>query len=143
MTEMPEGSHAIQNAIGHWNSIKELVSRLEDARENDDGTIEVVEEDVHAQALSVEVRSFWYTPGDDQQHKPGEYRILLTWGGPALQLVGELTEHGEPETAKLQHQDWGTGWTDSFPYITDREPVEWEAYKETLLTFARCFWFNE
>jgi len=142
MTEMPEGSHAIQNAIGHWNSIKELVTALEDAEggKPDADARNAIEES----ALSVEVRTNWYDPySKDADTKPGEYRILLTWGGPALQLVGELTEHGEPETAKLQHQDWGTGWTDSFPYITDRESVEWGAYQETLLTFARFFYFGE
>lgn len=135
--------HAVSNAVGHWNSIKQLVSRLEDSRDADDSTIDIVEEDIRANALSVEVRTGWYTFEQDSDRKPSEYRILLTTGGPALQLTGSLSEYGEPETAELEHQDWGTPWTRSFPYIHTKDGVEWDAYQETLLAFARCFYFGE
>lgn len=135
--------HAVSNAVGHWNSIKQLVSRLEDSRDADDSTIDIVEEDIRANALSVEFRTGWYTFEQDSDRKPSEYRILLTTGGPALQLTGSLSEYGEPETAELEHQDWGTPWTRSFPYIHTKDGVEWDAYQETLLAFARCFYFGE
>lgn len=135
--------HGANNATAWWENIKQLIWRLEDARAVDDRTDEIVEREIMESALSVEVRSNWYTFERDADTKPGEYRILLTTGGPALQLTGSLTEHGEPETAELEHQDWGTLWTKSYPYITDRDPVEWEAYEETLLAFARCFYFGE
>lgn len=135
--------HAVSNAVGHWNSIKQLVSRLEDSRDADDSTIDIVEEDIRANALSVEFRTGWYTFEQGADTKPAEYRILLTTGGQALQLTGSLSEYGEPETAELEHQDWGTPWTRSFPYIHTKDGVEWDTYQETLLAFARCFYFGE
>ena len=145
---MSEENHAVSNAIGHWNSIKQLISRLEDAVQNDDQSDEPVRDDIYARALCVDVRSDWYNPcglGEQREElaKPIEYRILLTTGGPALQLTGLLSEYGEPETAELEHQDWGIPWTRSFPYIHTKDGVEWDAYQETLLAFARCFYFGE
>ncbi|GAH39212.1 unnamed protein product [marine sediment metagenome] len=83
--------------------------------------------------LSVEVRSGWHEPGGDSSAT--EYTILLCTGGPAVRIIGELGEHQEPETAKIEYQDWFTPW---------------EAYHETsseedeaLLTYARQFYFSE
>ena len=78
--------------------------------------------------LSVEVRTGWHAPGD--YNETGEYRILLTWGGPAVQIVGELTSFGEPDNAALQCQDWLTSW----------ETVA--ADEIVLLDFARNFYFG-
>lgn len=82
-------------------------------------------------ALSVEVRNHWHTPGDDDT-KPTDFRILLCTGGPAVQIRGELNEYGEPERAWLEYQDWGTPWTRYF-----------DASQDTLLQYARCFYFGE
>lgn len=82
--------------------------------------------------LSVEVRTDWHTPGEDA--KPTEYRILLTTGGPAVQIIGTLNQWGEPETAKLQFQDWFTPWEDL--ETTSEE-------EEALITYARQFYFGE
>ena len=57
-------------------------------------------------------------PGRIQQTlpaEPGDYCILLTCGGPALRITGEL--RGWPAVAvepcgfQLEYQDWGTPWT--------------------------------
>jgi len=80
-----------------------------------------IEED----ALSVEVRSGWTTPGEEL--KPSEYCLLLTTGGPAVRIVGSL-EDGEPDDATLEVQDWGTPWT-------------FHSRDECLLAYARCFCF--
>lgn len=82
--------------------------------------------------LSVEVRTDWHTPGEDT--KPTEYRILLATGGPAVQIIGTLNQWGEPETAKLQFQDWFTPWEDL--ETTSEE-------EEALITYARQFYFGE
>lgn len=102
---------------------------------------QAIEED----ALSVEVRSGWNDPGlwsytdARDKPKPEEYRILLCTGGPAVQIIGELSEYGEPETARMQVQDWFAPWTDFRPLVApdnyDSEPI--------LLTYARCFYFGE
>ena len=88
-----------------------MVEELERAADLDggDGPLERIHEGV----LSVEVRSPWINPADyhNSANKPAEYCILLTTGGPALRLVGELGEYGEPTTALLEYQDWFTPWT--------------------------------
>ena len=59
--------------------------------------------------LSVEVRTGWYDPAGEQA-QPSEYCLLLTTGGPACRIVGDLDDDGQPTSAQLQHQDWGTPW---------------------------------
>lgn len=129
-----------------FDSIREMVEALEAARSDDDNPngwgIEDAERTIHEDALSVEVRSAWLLPGDmapERHVRPAEYRILLCTGGPAVQIIGELSEYGEPETARLQVQDWFTPWTDFRPLVSpdnyDSEPI--------LLAYARCFYFGE
>jgi hypothetical protein len=88
------------------------------------------EQRIHEDALSVEVRSGWASPGDTLT--AGEFRILITTGGPAVRICGELNEYCEPIRAWLEIQDWGTPWT-QYP----------DASQETLLTYARCFYYGE
>lgn len=82
-------------------------------------------------ALSVEVRSDWHTPGDSSD--PSEFQILLCTGGPAVRIMGEM-EQGEPSRAWLEYQDWGTPWT---------ERVNQDGDHDALLSYARCFYFGE
>jgi hypothetical protein len=95
---------------------------------------DAVRERIQESVLSVEVRSAWYNPGDPdcRDMAPEEFQILLTTGGPALRLCGELDEHCQPTRAVLQFQDWGTPWTDYYTGDMD-----------TLLAFASCFYFGE
>lgn len=97
---------------------------------DEDSARETIQED----ALSVQVRSDWYSPGDSEGRKPGEFEILLCTGGPAVRLIGELSEHCEPDSVRLQHQDWGTPWTEHFLNSNQREYV---------LTYCRQFYFGE
>lgn len=85
-----------------------------------------IEED----ALSVEVRSDWVQPGD--QMAPGEFKILLCTGGPAVQIRGELDEHSQPVRAWLEYQDWETPWAQYFG-----------ADKDVLLAYCNVFFFGE
>jgi hypothetical protein len=150
----------LENARGWYASIVEMVEALETAQEQahtgGDETY-AVESRIHESVLSVEVRSGWRSLYSSEQLFAAEYRILLTTGGPALQLVGTLDEHGEPETAELQGQDWFKPWTDvPWAALIGRDgpdPGAWEIdgdvseafdkVRETLLTFARCFYFGE
>ena len=88
---------------------------------------------IQEDALSVEVRSGWHSPGDAEGAKAEEFNILLTTGGPACRIIGELNQHGEPDRARIEHQDWGTPWTELFGCIE----------QETLLTYCRQFYFGE
>ena len=100
---------------------------------------EDAEQRIHEDALSVEVRSDWYTPGQlNDASAPSEFKILLTTGGPALQMRGELNEHGEPSRARLEYQDWGTPWTQ---LVCDSEGNV--VSQGVLLAYARCFYFGE
>jgi len=80
--------------------------------------------------LSIRMRGGWHRHGE----KPVdcEYEILLCTGGPAVRITGDLCSFGEPETATLECQDWGTPW------VRARDQDEL-----TLLTFARMFYFGE
>ena len=83
-------------------------------------------------ALSIEVRdNEWATPGQ-AEYSPTQFNILLTTGGPALRIMGQLDEWQEPRRAWLEYQDWGTPWTE---YHGDN------ASQDALLTYARCFYF--
>jgi hypothetical protein len=130
-----------------FDSIVEMVEALmqsvhHDATEEDH---DAAEQAIHADALSVEVRSGWYELGGVHlggDNRPVEYRILLCTGGPAVQIRGTLSEHGEPETARLQVQDWFTPWTLFFPIIKSAEHAHPDV-EEILLAYARCFYFGE
>lgn len=89
---------------------------------------------IHEDPLSVEVRSGWYTPGSED-NKPEEYVILLSTGGPATQIIGELDRYGQPESARIEHQDWFTPWKEL------RDVSEEE--REALLVYAQQFWFGD
>lgn len=90
---------------------------------------EDAEQRIHEDALSVEVRSGWCSSKAEME--PEEFMILLTTGGPAVRILGELRD-GEPCRAWLQVQDWGTPWTDYYE----------TGVGEVCLSYARCFCFE-
>lgn len=131
-----------ENAVA-W--IREEVDALEHAQEclglscprrthlpcmSEDAAREQIEEG----PLSIEVRSGWHTLGDSDGAKPAEYNILLSTGGPASRIVGDLSEHGPPETAHFEFQDWFKPWT--------RARLSGEQ-EDILLRWAQCFYFGE
>src|SRR5262245_33434984 len=126
---------AKQQGQAQFDSILEMVEALRECRDNvhhDDAdnekALEDAEQRIHEDALSVEVRSDWYLPGSRNSSSPGdgpaEYRILLCTGGPAVQIIGRLNEHCEPETAVMQVQDWFQPWTDFHPVFVERDAGE-------------------
>jgi hypothetical protein len=131
---------ARNQAKAQFESIKEMVEALKLANEGEiEADIESAEQTIHEDALSVEVRCDWYTVASSTHEEggtPAEYRILLCTGNPAVQIVGRLSEHCEPETAELQCQDWFQPWTSV--YIKGAEDAE-----EIMLAYARCFYYGE
>lgn len=94
---------------------------------------EDAEERIREDALSVMVRGGWQSIGEmDRLAGPVEFEILLSTGGPATRLVGDIGEHGEPENVRLEAQDWGTPWTEYR-----------EADAETLRAYAAVFYFGD
>ncbi len=133
-------AHAITNARGQLESIKELYREY---KENASAFVsnldkeEAIVEKAREEALSVELRSGWYSsPESVADLKPEEFRILLSTGGPACQIIGKLDEYSQPTDLEIQYQDWGTPWTNleiSYNH-DDYQALEW---------FCNCFYFGE
>ena len=151
-----ETLHWRSQAQAQLDSIKEMVAELVKAEESDDDDArEEATQRIYEDALSVEVRTRWMsvneyyqavqstglsqerlTRADLEPFKPAEFRILLCTGGPAVQITGELSEHGEPEAEKiqLQGQDWFQPWQNAV--ISDEE-------RKILARYVGCFHFGE
>ena len=136
MNTVTERNHAEENAKAHMESIIELIDKL------DGGTIDgeeldcdQIQERIQESILDVEVRTDWHSPGDDD-NKPTEYLILLSTGGPACRVIGDLDSYCQPTNAKLEYQDWGTPWTRFYNDMTDDDD-------HALLMYARQFYFGE
>jgi hypothetical protein len=97
------------------------------------------EQRIHEDPLSVQVRGPWYPSGElDMNKDPVEYEILLCTGGPAVRMCGTLDQYSQPDKPRLEYQGWGTPWTEY------RHPAaELTRYRETLLAYARQFYFGE
>lgn len=138
MTAAPDND-ARDNATAWLETIRELVANLQaaydaDARDGAQDAADAAQTAIHEAPLSVEVRSGWYQPGAADVQEPTEYQILLATGGPATRITGQLDVYGQPDTARLEYQDWGTPWT---PHpLTGEE-------REDVLTFAQSFYFGE
>ena len=95
------------------------------------------EEAAHARLsedpLSVEIRSDWHTPGSEGERGCGEFNILITMGGPAARIIGDL-ENGSPTRARFQWQHWFTPWTEA---NTTHEQ------NEIMLRYAQEFYYEE
>ena len=125
-------NHALNNAIGHIESMVEYFKKDKhffDIKDYD--SQDELRESVLNSALSVEFRSGWYSSPEDET-KAEEFKILLSTGGPALRVIGELDDYG-PVNPKLQFQDWGTPWTD-FEITEDQQ--------KALNWFCNCFYFG-
>lgn len=108
-----------------YEMVKDLNSKNDEKREK---ALETIQED----PLEVSVRAGWHTPG--QKAEDDEYLILLCTGGPAVRIVGDLGNYNQPESAKLQYQDWFTQW-ENYPLTSEDE--------ETVLKYAQTFYFGE
>jgi hypothetical protein len=102
--------HVASQEMGEsvYNAIKELVDAVNNAK--DDTSREEAEQAIDEDPLSVTVRTGWVTPGD--LHEPEEYCILLGTGGPAYRIVGTLNGFLEPDSARIEVQDWFEPWTE-------------------------------
>lgn len=125
-TKDEDGAARFDDAEDACRSVKEYLS-ADDARQR-----------IHEDALSVQVRSGWHSPGESAD--PEEYEILLCTGGPAVRIRGDLNSYNEPETAELEYQDWFTPWTALEDAPRTMTPSD---MREALLTYARCFYYGE
>lgn len=101
-----------RKALADWSEenadeLQELMNAAGDCTDEDEARDRIMED-----PLSVEVRSDWTTPGEELT--PSEFMVLLCTGGPAVRIVGELDQYGEPCRAWMEYQDWGTPWAQYF-----------------------------
>ena len=134
---------AKDQAKSQLEGIKEMIRALNEARDSADDfghydgaevTMDDMIQRISEVPLSVEVRSGWVSGCYNNEMKPEEFKILLCWGGPAVQIVGDLDEHGQPENPRLEYQDWFTGWTKY--EITEEE-------EKDVLIYCSQFYFGE
>ena len=122
-------THSRDQAQAQLESIMEMVAALDSEDESEQ---EQARDRIQEDPLEIQVRSGWHNPGEAV--KPSEYTILLCTGGPACRIIGELSEHGEPESARIEEQDWWTPWTD---YSLNEEQ------ERAVLAYAGQFFYGE
>lgn len=102
---------------------------------SDDAFQEAVTQYVQETPLSVQVRSDWHSPGET--FTAGQFEILLSTGGPACRIIGELDRGLVAWQAGcrpvIQHQDWFKPWTES-TYNVDTNALVW---------FCEQFYYGE
>lgn len=111
---------------------------------NREETREAIEATAREAVLSVDVRSGWRTAGDAWDGskwvlEAEEFQILLSTGGPAVRIVGDLGLCNQAEAPRLEHQDWGTPWTE---WKGDC-PKAGAPLQPILETFCGLFFFGE
>ena len=121
---------AAELALQEWDmDYKEELDQLT-AEAGESESREDAEQRIQEDPLSIEVRSGWTGLGEPLE--ADEFSILLSTGGPAVRIVGELDQYKQPGSATLQAQDWFTPWTE---YRGGDESV--------LLTYCQQFYFGE
>ena len=108
---MNQDDNAYNQARAQMESISDMMRRYREAQEIEGyAAMEAVEDEIMNDPLEISVRSLWTPLGMPME--ADEFRILLCTGGPAVQIVGDLDEHGgiygQP---RLEYQDWFTPWT--------------------------------
>lgn len=135
----PDDNPADARTVDEWDASEEGQELAEltaavtiDGEELDE---ESLRERIQESPISVEVRSGWCAPGArDELATPEEYMILLSTGGPALRIVGDLDNHMCPTSARLEHQDWFKPWSE---FITTGDD------HDALMSFVGQFYFGE
>jgi hypothetical protein len=144
--ESVKEDHGRDQAAASMKNIRKMIDRLEHARRCDDIQCDLPDEeildglDVYSKSateehreqyhdednalqqileypLSVQFRSDWHNP--DEKPEDAEFEILLTTGGPAVKIVGDLNSDGEPCRAWLEYQDWFVPWKEYFGEMRD------------------------
>ena len=92
------------------SALVELAQAVKDAQEADDSeALEAAERAIDEDPLSVRVRDGWRNVGDTSEG-PEEFEILLSTGGPASRIRGQLDGNGYPENFFVEVQDWFKPW---------------------------------
>lgn len=103
--------------------LHELEASVGDCEDEDSARERITEDPLSLRVFGERVEGEW---------RADNYELLLTTGGPAVRIIGDLDDSGEPTNARLQVQDWGKPWTDYF-----------EADSDVLMAYVQCFCFGE
>lgn len=158
MTTTDTKTQAERNATGYaqsiealyelscWDGKQEIPLTLDAQSILDDldwdaetGTSETLQESITDYAsdmpLTVRIRSAWHNPGE--AFTAAEFEILLSTGGPACRIIGELDSGSVAWQSGcrpvLQHQDWFKPWIEA-SYDIDTNALLW---------FCEQFYFGE
>ena len=112
---------------------RELLDRGWAEDQDREAIAEAIDQEIQEDPLSVQVRSGWEAAGAELE--PAEFEILLSTGGPATRIIGELNQYKEPTRPRLQHQDWFKPWTE---YLDATD-----AQDEALDWYCGLFYFGE
>lgn len=125
-------NNSLQQAQAQIDWISDAMRRYREAQAADGyADMESIEQEIYEDPLEISVRSMWTPLGQEMQ--ADEFRILLCTGGPAVQIVGDLDEHGcVYGNPRIEHQDWFEGWK-TYP-LTDEQ-------QEALLAYCNVFNF--
>lgn len=109
--------HAIGNAKAWAETIHEAMTAFQALDHGEAETVtfegykydsaDALRERIEEMPLSIQVRDGWRSP-DAESDGAEEFEILLSTGGPALRIFGDIGDSFHT----LQWQDWGTPWTD-------------------------------
>ena len=131
MTTATKPNHALTNCKGQLETIVELYK----LRNIDDPERDIQQEAIDM-ALDVCWKSDdWQAVGAKEGFTPSKGRVLLSWGGPACQVVCDLEDY-YPTLPEIQWQDWGTPWTS---HTVDFRSIEHAA----LEWFINLFYWGE
>lgn len=126
LEELRDSAEALEDLTGEE---REELESLEAAAGDCTDQVDALQR-ISEDPLEVTVRSDWTAPGTALT--ADEFCILLCTGGPAVRICGELGNNGAPCRAWLEHQDWGTPWTQYGGADSD-----------TLCRYASHFFFGE
>lgn len=136
--ETERNAHAIGNARAWAANIASAIAALEaledgEERAEFDGEeftdADELRQRIEEMPLAIAVRDGWRSPGEERAD-PEEFEILLSTGGPALRIFGDIGG-----AHSLQWQDWFTPWTDFHETTTEQD--------EAIERFVGLFWFGE
>lgn len=131
-TPAPEIEEGRAQALSYAAELAEKLAALRAANEADDyGRADELADELYQLPVEVSWRAVaWQTT--TQAPDADEFRIMLSWGGPSVQITGELDMDGEVCSHRLEWQDWFKPWTEVVP----AHPAHAEAVGE----FARLIW---
>ena len=127
------GSNDFQNAVKRLYSDKPCMTELiDDYTDSDELDSDFIIDRVNETPLSLEVKADdWHTLGDTRELEPTKGRLLLSTGGPACQIVGDI-EGDYMANVEIQFQDWGKPWESISTNSEQFDALQW---------FVEQFWW--